>query len=223
MKLMHAYPAVSGVHGMSFGGNQNASGDPAMRRCGCGVVAVADLLLYLHLRHEDCCLPPLRSVPLDQPLTQEQYDKLLLRVRQKYIPIIYPFGTNGFALAAGVNRLLRRYGAPYRARWGVPKALFWETMEQMLREDIPVVLSVGMNFPRVWELEKLNLYRVSGEAPAVSSRVRAHFVVVTGLDEEWMEISTWGKLRYIRRSEYDKFRQQHSGTLLSNLLYVRKI
>ena len=223
MKLMHAYPAVAGVHGVSFGGDQNASRDSTVRRCGCGVVAVTDLLLYLHLRHEDCRLPPLRSVPLDRPLTQEQYDKLLSRMRQKYIPIVYPFGTNGFALAAGLNRFWRRYGAPYRARWGVPKALFWETMEQMLGEDIPVILSVGMNFPRVWEQKKLNFYRVSGETSAVSNRVRAHFVVVTGLDEEWMEISTWGKLRNIRRSEYDEFREQHSGTLLSNLLYVHKI
>ena len=47
MKLMHAYPAVLGVHGMSFGGNQNASGDPAMRRCGCGVVAVPQRVMTI--------------------------------------------------------------------------------------------------------------------------------------------------------------------------------
>lgn len=223
MKLRHDYPAVAGAHGSSFGGDQRASGDRVMQRCGCGVVAAADLLLYLHFWHEDAVLPPLRSVPREQSLRQEQYDKLLARLRQRYIPLVYPFGTSGFALAAGLNRFFKRCAVPYRARWGVPSALFWETMEQMLREDVPVILSVGMNFPRVWEKERVNFYRAGGEEPAVSHRVRAHFVVVTGLDDEWMEIATWGKLRYIRRTEYDAFRKEHSGTLLSNLLYVRKI
>lgn len=223
MKLMHSYPAVAGGRGISFGGDQRESSDSVMRRCGCGVVAVTDLLLYLHRWHDDCFLPPLRSVPADRPLKQEQYDRLLGRMRLKYIPLVHPFGTNGFALATGLNRFFKRYGVPYRARWGVPSALFWETMEQMLREEIPVILSVGMNFPKIWEKEKLNFYRVCSERPTVSNRVRAHFVVVTGLDKEWMQISTWGQLRYIRRTEYDNFRRYHSGTLLSNLLYVRKI
>lgn len=223
MKLMHSYPAVAGTGGGSFGGNQRASSDPVMQRCGCGVVAAADLLLYLHFWHEDCYFSPLRSVRAEQPLRQEQYDKLLARLRQKYIPLVHPFGTNGFTLAAGLNRFFKRCAVPCRACWGVPSALFWETMEQMLEEDIPVILSVGMNFPKVWEKKTLNFYHASGEMPTVSNRVRAHFVVVTGLDKEWMEISTWGKLRYIRRTEYETFRRQHSGTLLSNLLYVRKI
>ena len=223
MKLIHSYPAVAGERGVSFGGDQRASADPVMRRCGCGVVAVTDLLLYLHHWHGNCTLPPFRSVPRGQPLEQGQYDRILSRMRQKYIPLVHPFGTNGFALAAGLNRFFQRCGVPYRTRWGVPSALFWETMEQMLAQDLPVILSVGMNFPRVWEQEKLNFYRVNGENPAVSNRVRAHFVVVTGMEREWLQISTWGQLRYIRRTEYDDFRRQHSGTLLSNLLYLRRI
>ncbi len=223
MKLMHLYPAVTGVHSGRFGGDQRASCDTVIQRCGCGVVAATDLLLYLHRWHEDCYMPPLRSVPLDLSLEQEQYDRLLVRMRRKYVPLVYPFGTNGFALAAGLNRCFKRWEVPCRVRWGVPSALFWETMEHMLREDIPVILSVGMNFPKVWEKDKLNFYRVCGENPTVSNQVRAHFVVVTGLDEGWMQISTWGQARYIRRAEYDEFRRNHSGTLLSNLLYVRKI
>ena len=223
MELMHSYPAVETAGGVSFGGDQRVSADSVMRRCGCGVVAAADLLLYLHRWHGDCYLPPLRSVPVESALKQEQYEKILFRLRQKYIPIVYPFGTNGFALAAGINRFFKRCDVPIRARWGVPSALFWDTMEQMLSEDLPVILSVGMNFPKVWEEEKLNFYRDSGECPVITNRVRAHFVVVTGLDGEWMQVSTWGQRRYIRRSEYDEFRRQHSGTLLSNLMYLRRI
>ena len=223
MKLMHTYPAVMRNGAVSFGGDQRAGNDPVIRRCGCGVVAVTDLLLYLHRWHDDCFIPPLRNLPQDVVLEQEQYERILFHVRQKYIPLVHPFGTNGFALAAGINRFFKRHGVPCKASWGVPRALFWETMEQMLSEDIPVILSVGMNFPKVWERERLNFYRGNEENPVVSNRVRAHFVVVTGLDKEWMQISTWGKLRYIRRAEYETFRRHCSGTLLSNLLYVRKI
>ena len=223
MELMHSYPAVEAAGGTSFGGDQRASSDPAMRRCGCGVVAAADLLLYLHRWHDDCYLPPLRSVPKEAALKQEQYEKILFRLRQKYIPILYPFGTNGFALAAGLNRFFKHCHVSIRTHWGVPSALFWETMEQMLDEDLPVILSVGMNFPRVWEEKRLNFYRGNGENPTITHRVRAHFVVVTGLDGEWMQIATWGQMRYIRRAEYDEFRKQHSGTLLSNLMYLRRI
>lgn len=223
MKLMHPYPATEGVRGVSFGGNQRASADPVMRRCGCGVVAATDLLLYLHRWHAEGYMPPFRSVPMDLPLKLEQYDRLLARMRQKYFPIVYPFGTNGIALAVGLNRFFRRCGVPYRARWGVPASKFWETMEQMLAEDLPVILSVGMNFPKVWEKETLNFYRICGENVPASNKVRAHFVVVTGMDEEWLQISTWGAVRYIRRSEYESFMKQQSGSILSNLLLLRKI
>ena len=223
MKLIHPYPATKSEKAVTFGGNQRASADPVMRRCGCGVVAVADLLLYLHRWHEECYLPPFRSVPMDLPLEQELYDRLLFRLRQRYFPIVYPFGTSGIALAAGLNRFFKRCGVPYRARWGVTNALFWETMESMLEKDLPVILSVGMNFPRIWKKETLNFYRICNEQAAPSHHVRAHFVVVTGMDKEWLQISTWGSQRYIRREEYDRFRRQHSGSLLSNLLLLQKI
>ena len=153
MKLRHSYPAVAGAKGVTFGGDQRASTDAVMRRCGCGIVAAADLLLYLHRHHPDCFLPPLRNAPMQRPLAQAEYDRLLGHLRARYFPIVYPFGTNGAALAHGLNRIYRRCGVPYRARWGVSADRFWKTMEQMLEDDLPVILAVGMNFPKVWAKE----------------------------------------------------------------------
>ena len=109
-----------------------------------------------------------------------------------------------------------------RAEAGDEAALLFET-HQMLAEDLPVILSVGMNFPKVWEKETLNFYRICGENVPASNKVRAHFVVVTGMDEEWLQISTWGVVRYIRRTEYEDFMKRQSGSVLSNLLLLRKI
>ena len=45
LSLQHPYISIALPHGKSYGGGQQLSRDAMLRRCGCGVVAAADLLL----------------------------------------------------------------------------------------------------------------------------------------------------------------------------------
>lgn len=217
MELKHPYIGVMTANGVSFGGDQRRSADPVVRRCGCGLVAVTDLLLYLSRYHPDCAIPSL-AAPEGEALTQQRYDALTLRLR-RYFPLLYPTGIPGFLLAAGLNRLFRRWHLPYAARWGVPPAVLFETVEEMLRQDLPVILAVGGNFPCIWRKDRLPMRREGGGAAAA---VRAHYVTVTAMDGDTLTVSSWGKKYTISRRAYSRYVRQSSSALVSNLLYLRK-
>ena len=51
LSLQHPYISVSFDGHGSYGGGQQFSHDRMMKRCGCGVVAATDLLLYLDRYH----------------------------------------------------------------------------------------------------------------------------------------------------------------------------
>ena len=140
------------------------------------------------------------------------------------MPLIRPLGVNGLVLAMGMNRLLRRYKLPYRAFWAVSGRKFWDRVEELLRQDLPVIFSVGPNFPALWRKERLTFYsrRPDGSFfPANSAR--AHSITATGCDETWLRISSWGREYYIRRSEYDEYVRKNSTSLVSNVLMLRRI
>lgn len=218
MELKHTYPGIELERGVSFGGNQKFSGNAVMRRCGCGVVAAADLLLYLHRWHEGCAIPALNSVREDLRLSPESYERLTARLRTRYFLLIDPVGVNGLSLMMGINRIFRRWDVPYTARWGVRRAVFWETMEDMLRQDLPVILSIGPNFPQLWRKEQLRMLR---EGATQATGVRAHYVVVTGLNERCMTVSSWGRKYEIDRAAFSRYVRQSSSPLVSNLLWLR--
>lgn len=217
MELQHPYVGVMTAHGLTFGGDQRQSRDAVLRRCGCGVVAAADLLRYLDRFHPDCRVPALDAVQGDG-WTQEQYDALLRRLRLRYFPLFYPTGLNGLTLALGLNLLFRRQHIPYTARWGVPRAVLFEVMEEMLRQDLPVILSVGPNFPQVWRRERLAMRRCDTGS---ETGVRAHYMTVIALDETTITVSSWGQKYRIRRSDYSRYVRCSSSSLVSNLLWLR--
>lgn len=142
-------------------------------------------------------------------------------LHRAYLPLFYPFGTNGLALSLAMNRFFKRHRLPYKARWSVPKAELWQRMEAMLQQDIPVILAVGPNFPRFWQKKRANFCRATPEGsfvPTVSAM--AHFVTATGLDDEWITLSSWGSRYYMSREEFARYTRECSNSLLCSILYV---
>ena len=193
---------------MSYGGSQSWSGDKVMRRCGCGVVAGLDLLLYLQ----------------KQPFQKmDDYCSMLETARKKFLPILYPFGMNGLSLTLGVNRIFHQKNLPYYAVWSVSgRDLLYKVCRQ-LDDDIPVVLGVGPQIPRLWKRDGLPFYRKlrDGGYHRVTS-VCAHYVTVTEMDFPWMGIASWGRKYYIHQDELKDDVRKHSTYLFSNILIIRK-
>ena len=214
--LRHPGPAILREGRRTSGGDQRWLKSPAAQKYGCGVVAAVDLLLYLH-RHGEGQSEFFRGVP-EGDIPWEVYDYCADRLRKRYLPLLPLFGLNAWVLAAGLNRYFREYRLPYRAGWGGAPGRLWAEMEAMLARDIPVILCIGVNFP--FPKHKLGLYQ--GEDPREAGATRAHYVTVTGLDEEWMTVSSWGQVYQARREEFDRYRYRHSCGLYSNIVKVRR-
>lgn len=212
--LNHPYPQVYAEGMCSYGGNQMLAKGSIMKECGCGVVAALDLVLYLRARDT---FPRASASPF--PL--REYNDSLEKLGRRYFPLIPHFGINGLFLVAGLNRLLRAEGLPYRARWMVSGNKIWDRIENMLKRDLPVILSVGPNFPAVWQKHRLNFYhKLHNGTYQKSVAIQAHYVTATGLDAEWLSVSSWGKQFFINRAEYDQYVRKHSNYLFSNIVYL---
>ncbi len=217
--LKHPYPSVLREETVSYGGNQNWSARRDLRLCGCGAVAMTDLVCYL-TRYHGCRGPEIGQT---DPIPLDVYDRLCSSLQRKYLPMIPPMGITGFHLAAGLGLYFQIHRIGLRPFWGVRSKNFWTAMADMLERDLPVIFAVGPNFPFVWQQHKLNLYRKTADGRYVAvSRVKAHYMTATGLDENWMRVSSWGREYYIHREEYTRYGKQHSLALTNNLLWLKE-
>jgi hypothetical protein len=95
-------------------------------------------------------------------------------------------------------------------------------MADMLDRDLPVIFSVGQNLPFIWQRHKLNLYKKTADGVYTAvSRVNAHYMTATALDDTWMTVSSWGKQFYIHRGEYEAYGKEHSLALVNNLVWLK--
>ena len=196
---------------LSYGGSQMWSDNEKVKICGCGPVAVLDTILYLTGRQE-------------KPITLEEYNEELLKLCRAYFPLIKPFGINGLLLAAGMNRLLRKYKLPYRAFWAVSGKKFWPRVEELLSQDVPIIFSVGPNFPALWRKQRLTFYSKRPDGSYFpSSSAQSHYITATGFDGQWLRISSWGKEYYINREEYDAYIRKYSTPIVSNVLMLYRV
>lgn len=224
LQIRHNYISVTDGQRRSFGGNQMLSSNKTMREVGCGVIAALDLLLYLCRTREEASCAFFDEAAADGCIDEEEYDALALSLSRRFFPIIPKLGVNGIMLAGGLNHFFRRYALPYRASWGIGSRYIFTEIEEMLAQDIPVILSVGPNFPLFWQEHKLSFYGQNphgGLLPACS--INSHYVTVTGIDEKYLQISSWGREYYIDRAEYLDYIRRHSGSLVSNIVKLRLI
>ena len=222
-ELKHPPVCVEHNGTLSYGGCQTWSESPVMSRCGCGVVSSLDLLIYLADHHSECNRADFPDELLFDVVREKVYDAACRKLSRRYLPLMYPFGINGLTLVLGLNLFFVRHGFPYRAFWGVRRRELWDRIDGMLAQDLPVILSIGPNFPRVWEKKNASLYslRLDGSLhPAAATH--SHFLTVTGMDEQWLTVSSWGRKYYISRKEYEDYVSENSNGLFSSIVCIQK-
>jgi len=222
--LLHPLVTVEQAGKQVSGGNQSWSKHWTMRVCGCGAVAMADLVLYLAKWHNGIGAPWVAELSKADIMDMEIYDTCITRLQRRYLPMLPPFGINGLTLAGGIDLYCRLHGLPYRASWGVRQSLLWTRVEQMLCLDLPVIFAVGPNVPALWQQNKLNLYHknAAGEY-RTAAQVKAHYMMITAMDTQWLTVTSWGKQYYVNKEEFLRYAKSHSSLLVSNLVWLRAV
>ena len=223
IELQNPYISVEYETDRSYGGNQRMSGNRVIASCGCGLVAALDVLLYLAKNKACSVSADIKSLSLYDFAPAEKYNAVLKKLAISYLPVIPGHGMNGLGLMAGMQMYFKRYSLPYTCYWCISDKGIWDKVEMMLKRDIPVIMSIGPNFPRVWKDKKLFLYKKlsNGEFRHTSS-VKAHFITITGMDDNWLKISSWGQCYYINRRMYEEYVSIYSAALVSNILYIKE-
>lgn len=219
--LQHPYPGIRQPSGVTLGGSQRLLKSAALQRCGCGVVAALDLVRYLHLYRTGFSTDFFSGVEENASLPLPVYDLCIQRMRRNYVSILYPIGTTGFGLAGGLNHYFRQYSLPLKARWGVSREQLWARIEEMLASDLPVILSVGNRFPKLWEKQNAALHRKRADQTYYqATQTHGHFVTVLGIDNEWLRITSWGREYYLSKAEFRRYCDEASLSVLCNIVYL---
>ena len=178
---------------------------------------------YICRSFPDCPIDLFASVDLDEPIPMEIYDRWAQQLCRQYFPLLPHLGLNVWMMALGLNRCFKAHQIPLQARWGVAPAKLWARIRDMLSQDLPVILAIGQNFPFPWQKAKCGLYKKNAEGIFCRvSTTKAHYVNVTGMDETWARVSSWGQMLFLNRDEYNRYVALHSNALFSNILYLEK-
>lgn len=205
-----------------YGGSQMLSPDKIFRKCGCGIVSAADLFLYMHRHHNNCHCDLFDRFNGCENISVDEFVPLYKKL-SSYFTLIPNFGISGIMLSLGTNAFFLHHGYPFYARWGVLPSRLWSSIEKMLEEDLPVLITVGPDFPRIWEKHSATMYCDTPSGRSRSTKVRAHFMTLTAMDDEWMYVSSWGKKYRILRKEYEFHMKNHASAISSNIILISRL
>lgn len=94
-----------------------------------------------------------------------------------------------------------------------------------LEQDLPVILGIGPGvhqclLPKSERGINFYLYNKKTDAYAPVKKVRSHFVVVTGIKDDLLTVSSWGCKYYISLTEYARYSKLDMFGLFSNIIYL---
>lgn len=206
-----------------------------IRNCGCGLISVSDILLYLALENPKYSTMETEKIMLTQDGTRKiNYESYISYIYQMYLKdfsVMPEIGILGPVIALGINKYSSRNGFDLSARWCASKEKLLPRIEKMLRMDIPVTFSIGpmgedygVHF-YCWKPQENDKYCFEVEDDGL---VNAHYVTVTGLlvddvkKQTILELSSWGYKFYLNYDEYICTVDAHSNYLFSNIVYIER-
>lgn len=245
--------------GISYGGSQMwfsetkwYKKDTVLHRYGCGTIAVADLLLYLSRRKKYMLTPVTAlAVSMDNQILYPNYLSYVRQIHDQYTKTLPILAVLGPSAAAAINTYSEDYGLNLQAswKWTLNYYEMYDLIEEMLEKDIPVILSIGPNTPKLWGKKGIPFYELreidfkpsssqtvtdsTEEVPkpyyykTVKYDINSHYVTITGLIKDALtgriilQISSWGSRYFINYEEYRDYAENVGGTFTSSLLHVK--
>ena len=228
VKLKSDYTSILNANNSSFGGNQDWYTDDAELNCvhknGCGVIATADIMLYLLTKNENFSNQELLNWLSSQNrfnsediINENTYRTIICNLINSYYNVILG-GVSTSDLANNLNKLSKDYNWNLHPTWNgnVNPDSFVDIniIDSQIRKDIPVVLCIdnsnieNYNFSEgEYTLNKaVRLYTKRSvfshrETDVIYGYIDKHYVVVTGIiykgNQAWLQVSSNGVEKYI--------------------------
>jgi len=215
MKLKH--PFFENEDEKYFGISQTWSLDNRIRKWGCGASAAVMVIAYLGFYHDHDI-----DVDLSKNLqTKNELADILDSIGASSIPIIPHIGINGIILSLSLNTFFIKNRMPYRASWVSGWDRIIKCTGEMLKNDIPVILSVGPDFPLFFKKHPIGLYQPS-DMKKPARTVSGHYMVAVEMSDKFIRVSSWGKEYYISIEEWRKHHKLFSGGITDGIVAIRK-
>jgi hypothetical protein len=203
-----------------------------MQRVGCGVIALADITIYLAEQNPNMMNDAIRRISKPKGLyNKNDYLEYVRLFNKHYIVHLLYNGMTGISLMNTLNRYFIVNNIGLRAKWKLllSDEKMMKQIRHLIRKNKPVILSIGPNIPNVWGKNGISFY-IEKEGVLVESNnknVHSHYVVVTGVvernDREYLVVSSWGKQYYIDYREYREYVNKYGGRITSSILYIKGI
>jgi len=231
-----SYIGIPDDSGLSFGGSQmwfpadGSRRDRLLRKGGCGLIAAADLLLYVSSR-EGLSLKPLTGKAGSLiPSSRVAYLELVRAFRRRY-PVFPKIGSFNAEIPLFLNSALKKLGSHTRLRWcplPTGRRLF-RTVRASLAAGLPCILLIPPKMLPFTKMKGVPFYTFrDGRAIPCGPPVRAHFVTVTGIrcpasagEPLFYEISSWGRKYYLNSGELAEYMSRAVIPLAGSLFYLK--
>lgn len=236
------YVPVNMNSAISYGGSQmwysadnKSSKDYVIHRYGCGTIAFADLLLYLAL-HKPNFASPLTELALkgsDKPY-YDNYRDYVYTIHDSYTKTRRILAVLGPKLGSTFNSYAKKQGLAYRGKWklNLNSNRMLAMIQEMLHDNIPVIISIGPNTPKLWGKKGVYLYNKKSSDDftsfeATGQSINSHYVTITAIEtgkisgKIMLRISSWGKSYYIDYEDYRNYVDTAGGKFTSSILYIK--
>ncbi len=195
-----------------YGGDQKWFSKKRNQSMGCGIIAAANLMISIGAKSDQ-----------RDTMDYDEYIHLAEELGRRYIHVLPKLGINGVFLSIGINWYFRNHHIPIKTKWGTGRKKIWTEIERMLDENGAVILAIGPNNFGMFRNKRLPLYVKRGNTYVCETSTKAHYVSVTGIDDDYLTISSWGKKFYIHKNEFMMYVRKYSNFLFSNVLVTKTI
>lgn len=224
------YVKVKNMNLVSCGGNQSWCKSKKLQKVGCGVIALADVSIYLAEQNPNMMTDAIRRINKPNGLyNKNDYLDYVKFFYTHFVVLLLGRGMPGIAMQHAMNRyfLLNDIGLKANWKYFLSDDKMMKDIRHLIRKNKPVILSIGSNSPKFWGKAGIPFYVYKdGELKeSIKKAVNSHYVVVIGVTEikgkEYLVVSSWGKEYYINYQEYREYIRQHGNRITSSILYIR--
>jgi len=156
--------------GEGFGGNQGAFGSQPhgkrIKRCGCGLIAVCDMTLFLQKTNV---------------IPWVEYVRFVCE-KAKQLNITDSLGIPPKKVIRMLSDSNPDHTFSFMPKRKLPENALRELFKKSVSEGLPVIVRVGENFRRL-------PYKMNG----TERKMRWHYFTVTGIDGDKLTFCSWGK------------------------------